>query len=131
MLENLNIFESLTESELQELSLFCQKKTLSAWEPLFALWDAANSLYIVESGWVDVINRDKKIIATVKSGDILWEMAILWGENSRTASAVASSDAVLITILGVSMEKLAETNSEIFEKIQKIISERRQGNIEI
>jgi len=29
------------------------------------------------------------------------------------------------------MEKLAETNSEIFEKIQKIISERRQGNIEI
>ena len=131
MLENLNIFESLTESELQELSLFCQKKALSAWESLFALWDPANSLYIVKSGWVDVINGDKKIIATVKSGDILWEMAILWGEDSRTASAVASSDAVLITILGVSMEKLAETNSEIFEKIQKIISERRQGNIEI
>ena len=131
MLENLNIFKSLTESELKELSLFCQKKALSAWEKLFSLWDAANALYIVESWSVDVINENDKVIATVKSGDILWEMAILWWEDSRTASAVASSDTDLITMLGFSVEKLAETNSEIFEKIQKIISERRQGNIEI
>ena len=131
MLENLNIFKSLTESELRELSLFCQKKNLSEWEKLFSLWDPANALYIVESWSVDVINKDDKVIATVKSGDILWEMAILWWEDSRTASAIASLDTTLITILGFSIEKLAETNEEIFEKIQKIISERRQGNIEI
>ena len=131
MLENLEIFNSLNQSELDELALFCQKKSVSKWEKLFSVWDPANTLYIVVSGLIDVVDEDNKSIWNISEGDILWEMAILWWEDARTASAIALSDASLVTILGFSMEKLAERHEEIFEKIQRIITKRRQENIDM
>ncbi len=131
MLENLEIFSELDERELDELALFCQKKSILSWEKLFSHWDAANTLYVVETWSIEILDENNESIWVVSDWDILWEMAILWWEESRTASAVALSDTKLITILGFSMEKLAETNQEIFEKIQRIITKRRQENIDM
>ena len=131
MLEELKIFDSLTDQELNELSIFCQKKVISRSETIFSAWDESNSLYIVESGKIQIVSTSDKVLAVLWSGDMFWEMTILWWENSRTATAIALEDSVLITILWVSMQRLAEKNNEIFEKIQKIIIERRQENIDI
>lgn len=131
MLDWLHIFSSLTDLELQELSLFCQKKTVSVGGTLFSYWDPANALYIIESGRMGIFDSENNRLWVVSKDDILGEMTILGWEDSRTASAVALEETILITILGFSIRKLAETNNDIFTKIQKIISERRQENIDM
>lgn len=131
MLEGLTIFSILSEQELQELSLFCQKKTIPVGETLFSHWDEANTLYIIQSGRIGIFDSEDNRLWVLWENDILGEMAVLGWEERRTASAVALDTVSLITILGVAMEKLAETNNEIFVKIQRIISKRRQENIDI
>lgn len=125
------MFSSLSKDELQELSLFCQKKDISVGETLFSYWDPANALYIIESGRMGIFDSGNNRLWVVSQDDMLGEMSILGWEDSRTASAVALEDTTLITILGFSIRKLAETNNEIFVKIQEIISKRRQENIDI
>jgi CRP-like cAMP-binding protein len=50
LLEGVGILEVLTESELENLRLFCQEKQLSTGEVLFRDGDEANSMYILKSG---------------------------------------------------------------------------------
>ena len=131
MLDWLKIFSSLTEYEMKELSLFCQKKRLSKWDKLFSLWDSANVLYVVESWTLDIFDENNKKLGIVARDDILWEMAILWWEMGRTATVIATSDVSLVAILWLSIEKLAEENHQIFTKIQEIITKRRHDNIDL
>ncbi len=50
ILDSIELFESLTSSERETLSLFCQERLLRSGEVLFHEGDDAIALYVVKSG---------------------------------------------------------------------------------
>lgn len=54
MLQGIQLFANLTESEKEVLGLFCQTRTLEDNEPLFSEDDHANAMYVVKEGALKV-----------------------------------------------------------------------------
>ncbi|EKD66436.1 MAG: hypothetical protein ACD_49C00042G0009 [uncultured bacterium (gcode 4)] len=136
MFEWISIFDSLTSSELTNLSMFCQERFLKEWEILFNEWDDAVAMYILKSGKLKVY-RDRsdweKVLWFVESWDMVWEMAVFEAidgniPKKRIASVKAVQNSFLIVIMNYSILELSKKNSWIYWKIVKIIEERKQKN---
>lgn len=139
MFEWISIFDSLTSAELDNLSLFCQERFLKEWENLFKEWDDAVAMYILKS-WKLKVYKDRSdweilLWFVEKSGDMVWEMAIFEAiENNsnipkkRMASIKAVENSFLIVIMNYSILDLSKKNSWIYNKIVKIIEERKEKN---
>lgn len=125
------LLNSLTQDELDNLSLFCQLKRLKKWENLFKEWEEWSSMYILKE-WQFEISKTIKwkntIIWTVKAEEILWEMALFLDSSKRMATATAQIDSVLITILSFSIKELTNKNPILLEKIKNIINNRIMDN---
>ncbi len=127
LLKKMELLSSLSDSELDALSLFCQNKTVSKWETLFNEWDEAIAMYLLFS-WEFLITKNIKGKDTklwnVKAEEIIWEMALFWWDWKRMATATAVEDSELITILSFSINELSKKNPDLLKKIQDIINER-------
>ena len=131
----IKLFESLSQLELDNLSIFCQERFLKAWEILFNEWDEAIALYILKN-WRLKAYKDrsdwKKILWFIESWEMVWEMAIFDSVNltlkNRMASVVAEDNSVLLVIMNYSIVELSEKYNYIYEKIIKIIQQRKQMN---
>lgn len=123
----ISLLDSLSQAELDNLSLFCQLKRLNKWEILFSEWEDGSSMYILKE-WQFEISKNIKwkntIIWTVKAEEILWEMALFLDSSKRMATATAQADSTLITILSFSIKDLTNKNPELYEKIKNIINNR-------
>lgn len=131
ILRGLELLKDLSDSQKDNLSLFCQEKFLEPGEILFHEWDDANAMYILALGEIEVSNiiQSKSIkLWTVKAEEIIWEMAIFWDSKYRMATAEAKTQCVLITILDFSIKEITEKYPKLLEKIQKIIEERKINN---
>lgn len=71
-------------------------KTFRSGEPIFREGDAADCLYVVREGEVD-ITLGNRLLKALGPGDIFGEMALIDG-SPRSASAVARSDVTLIPV---------------------------------
>ena len=130
-LKQINLFSDLTDSELDYLSLFCQNKVLSQWDILFQEWDDANAMYILINWEINIFNTsDGKNVKlwTIQAEDILGEMALFWKSKTRMATAIASTDVELLTVLSFSMKELTDKYPELLKKIKRIIEERTVNN---
>lgn len=138
MFEWVSIFDTLTSAELDNLSLFCQERFLKEWEILFNEWDDAVAMYILKS-WKLKAYKDRSdweiILWFIESGDMVWEMAIFEAiENNsnipkkRMASIKAVENSFLVVIMNYSILDLSKKNSWIYNKIVKIIEERKEKN---
>lgn len=139
MFEWISIFDSLTSEELNNLSMFCQERFLKEWETLFKEWDDAVAMYILKS-WKLKAYKDRSDWEVLlwfvdKSGDMVWEMAVFEAiENNsnipkkRMASIKAVENSFLIVIMNYSILDLSKKNSWIYNKIVKIIEERKEKN---
>lgn len=76
------------------------RKTLTSGEYLFREGDAPDSAYLIEEGSVDIVSRAAGrplLIARLGPGDLIGEMSAI-DNSSRTASAIAVTDSVLLVI---------------------------------
>ena len=131
ILDGIKILDWLNDKDREELSMFCQEKEISKWEILFRQWDEANSMYIISKWAINITtekNWEKIILWKVLSEGVLWEMALFWNYWSRTATAEATEDSTLITILFFSIKSLMEKNPELLNKIKEIIETRNDIN---
>ena len=131
IIDGVKLLETLSQSEKDNLSLFCQEKVLKAGEVLFDEWDEWNAMYLLKSWEIEIskkIDYKDAILGTVQAEEIIWEMAIFWESNKRMAKAKAMIDCELITILSFSIKELTQKSPELLEKIKNIITQRNDDN---
>ncbi len=130
-LDNIKLFENLSNTEKKNLSLLVQEKKLKTWELLFKQWDEANSMYFLVEGELEVFiekSWEKIILWKVRAEEIIWEMAIFWNKKKRMASAITIKDSRLLVILEFSIKQIAEKYPKLLEKIKDIIKQREEEN---
>ena len=131
ILDNIELFSILSEQEKKSLSMFCQERSLQAWEILFNEWDDPSAMYIVQNWLLEaykVKDGEKTVLGFLKPWELLGEMALFNTSNVRTASVKAVEMSNLIVILNFSIKELASKHPEILEKIQDIIKKRQKEN---
>lgn len=134
ILDWIQFFDSLSVSEKDNLSLFCQERFLKSGEILFNEWDEAVALYVVKK-WKIKAYKDRsdgeKVLWLISEWEFVWEMAFFDWDNvpkRRMASIKALEDTDLIVIMNYSLIELAKNRKDIYDKITQIIVERKQKN---
>ena len=91
-LAQINMFAQLDDDERTVLAQIMSDRTINAGECLFRAGDPGDSMFIVESGAVELYVKDtagqKITLHTARSGDFFGELSLLDG-GSRTATATA------------------------------------------
>lgn len=85
--------------DFNPLNLFKQDTNTEQYksgETVFSKGDAANHMYIVKNGEVDIAVNGT-VLHTVRTGDIFGEMALI-EPNPRSASAIARTDCELVPV---------------------------------
>lgn len=85
--------------DFNPLNLFKQDSNTEKYkcgETVFAKGDAADLMYVVKNGEVDIAVNDT-VLQTVHTGDIFGEMALI-EPNPRSASAIARTDCELVPV---------------------------------
>jgi len=131
MFDNTKIFKDLSENDKKNLEIFCQEKSLKAWELVFDEGDQANAMYILQEWEIAIykkIDWKSNLLWNILAEDILWEMAIFWDKSKRMASAKAIKDSILLVLLDFSIKELTKKHPEIMDKIKNIIEIRNIQN---
>ena len=123
---NLKIFKGIDRNTIEEIVLSAPEKTFKAWELIFiqntdSNWEA----YIIKE-WKLKVSINKKEVAILNSGDIVWEIALL-NEEKRTATVEAITDTqVIILTLDMLIQMISNDNNTI----NNTIIERIEQNLE-
>ena len=131
LLEGVVLLNDLTQSEKDELTLFCQWKHLKNQEVLFHEWDEASAMYFLKKWKVSIskyINGVDVALWTVQSEEILWEMALFWDDIKRMATATAIEECELVVIASFSVKDLTKKYPHLLDKIKGIINQRLLDN---
>ena len=100
-LANIKMFELLEDDDCLELAKVIDEAHVAAGESLFQAGDPGDSLFIVQSGEIELFIKDtagqKIVLATPSSGDMFGELAML-DYGPRTATAVALQDSDILVL---------------------------------
>ena len=136
VLENVPIFEHLTEKELSEVLRLTHERTYKKDEHVFKKLAPAEGMYVILDGGVLITDSDSEtIFATLESGDFFGELALL-DEEPRSASAISTMPSRLIgffrTDLLTLMKRSPELGNKILLNLSRILGERlRRTNQEL
>ena len=101
MLAAVDLFEHLTDAERAELAAAIDVRRLDGGDTLFKVGEPGESLYVVQSGEIELFIRDtagQRIpLAIVGSGEVFGELALL-DRSPRTATAVALTGTELLEL---------------------------------
>ena len=122
----LPLFSGLTETEAKGLAASCSFYELEDGEPLFALGDAPDHLYVVRSGRLRLSCRARPgvevVVGEAGRGDIVGEMAIL-DPAPRSATATAMGRTEILCLSGSAFARLL---NEAHPAARSIVTEIRK-----
>lgn len=100
-LTNITMFEQLNEDDRIALAEVVDELEVPAGHTLFQAGDPGDSLFIVRKGQIELFIKDtagqKIVLTTAQAGDMFGELAML-DSGSRTATALALSDCVVLVL---------------------------------
>lgn len=120
---DLKIFEWIDKNIVKKILVCCKRKNYNTWDVVIFQWDESNwEWYIIKNWEVEVI-IDNEVIATLKSWDIFWEIALL-NEEQRIASVKAKTplDVIILNQNDI-LELVANWNESINKDIMKRIEQ--------
>ena len=126
-LKDVELFKSLPDSTLNELSEQCQTVVLKPGETLFKDGDAGHHMYAVLDGRLTIFKEDQEI-AQINSGQVFGEMAIIESKN-RSATVQAAEPTTLIEITKPQFDSLLASNEQFLFSLLTTLSDRSRGNI--
>lgn len=99
-LTNIPMFESLSPEDLNLLTLIWHERTMLKSDVLFRKGDAGSSMFIVESGAIEICveseeDQEDIRVSTISKGGFFGELALISGQP-RTATAKAIEDCRLL-----------------------------------
>lgn len=111
LLMDCDLFNNFPAQDIQAIARYFGLSELEKGETIFREGDAGKFMCIVSSGDISVLksNLDEKrvTLATLHKGRVFGEMALLDGER-RSATCVAATDCVLLTLSQDSLDKMLE-----------------------
>ena len=103
------LFGKLTEKELEAIVKASAKRDLLRGDVLFHENDKPNSLFLVESGRIAIVNKSfigkESVVALMENGDLFGEMG-LFDNRGRSAEARALEDSCVIEVTFEPIKKL-------------------------
>ena len=126
-LREVELFNFLPESTLDELSEQCQSVVLQPGETLFQDGDPGHHMYVVLGGDLVVLKHDQEI-SQINSGQVFGEMAII-ESKSRSATVQAQTESLLLEITKPQFHSLLASNDKFLLTLLSTLSERSRGNI--
>ena len=128
-----DLFEPLSDDEIDALARRLHTPTFGAGEMLFAQGERGDTCFLLQSGRVAVRFRDEKEreihLAELAAGAILGEMSLLTGE-ARSASAVALEETAAVRIGHEDFAAVLRANPQIAEALAAIIDQRQASTAE-
>lgn len=105
------------------------RKHFYAGSEVFREGDHADSLYVVATGTLEVVARDRlqggaRRVAELKNGDVFGEVALL-GEGRRTASVIGTSSGTLYEIKESALKQLVSLFPTATSTLLKVMVQRR------
>src|ERR1700716_3174066 len=100
-LANIKMFELLNEDDRVALAKVVDELKVPAGHTLFQAGDPGDSLFIVQSGQIELFIKDtagqRIVLTTAEPGDMFGELAML-DSGSRTATALALTETQLLVL---------------------------------
>lgn len=134
LLHEVELFQPLSDADIQKISEKMQYKKLQSGEMLIHAGAAGRSMFVVAEGVLEVFLPDEESrdgedhhLGFVYPGQFIGEMSLLTGEP-RSASARAHTDALVYEISKSHVTQLLHDNDEVIRLISHIIAERRLKN---
>ncbi|MCB4757604.1 MAG: Crp/Fnr family transcriptional regulator [Elusimicrobia bacterium] len=134
-LRGVELLTGLSTADLAKLAQMCQLVRYRRAETIFTESQPGACLYVVMSGRVKIFGTSKqgrsKTFAYLEPGDFFGEMSLI-DEETRSASAAALEDSVLIMLKSEDFRKLVFSRPAIGLAMMKTLSARlRRANREI
>jgi CRP/FNR family cyclic AMP-dependent transcriptional regulator len=127
LLRSIPLFEGLADEDVGALALTLERRTFKAGTMIFAQGDSGSSLYIVDSGDVNIHlpgEASRRIsLKDIARGEYFGELA-LFDEKPRSASALATTDAVLFELQRTTLAQYLERRPAAAMAILRTLSER-------
>jgi CRP/FNR family transcriptional regulator, cyclic AMP receptor protein len=127
LLRSIPLFEGLAEDDLQVLAASVTSKPFKAGQLIFNQGDAAGEMYIVADGHVNIhLPGDASMRVSLKDiarGEYFGELA-LFDDKPRSASALATTDAVLFELTRDTLSSYIERRPRAAMAILRTMSER-------
>jgi len=153
LLAQISLFQGLSDEDREALAARLTEKTFKAGDIVFSQGEAGASMYIVQSGAVQIYlpSKDKDmppvVLKDVRTGEFFGELAI-FDDKPRSASVRALVDTVLLeltreelaehlgrsrtaamTILAEMAERLRETNAMLSQRAAKDVVKEFEDNL--
>jgi uncharacterized membrane protein len=151
LLRSIPLFEGLAVDDLQALANSVVPRSFKAGEMVFHQGDAGDQMYIVAEGHVNIHlpgDESRRVsLSDITQGEYFGELA-LFDDKPRSASALATTDAVLLelsretlssylerrpraamAILRMMSERLRETNSLLSQRVAKNVVKELEENL--
>lgn len=122
---HVNMFRQLPADEIHELLGRVSKRAYKKGTTIFRQGEPGDGLYIITSGTVSVINTKDgmKLLATLKDGDLVGEMALLTGEP-RSATIVADTDVTALVLYKNDFDHVIEHNQKLKLSLAELTQNR-------
>ena len=104
LLGSVELFEGASQDELKMLASICQARTFPSGEIITAQGDNGDELFIVQSGFVEVIRAGTtpdvgpRTVVSLGEGQIFGEMALV-DHGPRSATIKAASDPTTVLVI--------------------------------
>lgn len=126
-LRQVNLFKSLNDKALLDLSAITIEQTIPSKTVVFKEGDKGDALYIVKSGKINILKRNNagvdSILATLGKGMVIGDMAII-DEQPRSASVATIQETTFLVITKDDFRTLLDQVPEISFQIMKLTTER-------
>src|ERR1043165_10025285 len=100
-LKKISLFAELSDDDLDALDITLKHITIAAHKPIFWMDELGESLFIIQSGHVQISYTDEKgediVLSRLKPGDFFGELSLIDG-GPHTATARAITETVLLTL---------------------------------
>lgn len=127
LLRSIELFEGLSDGDLEALARTLVPRAFKAGKMIFAQGDLGTAMYIVEHGDVNIhLAGDKSRRISLKDiarGEFFGELS-LFDEKPRSASALATTDCVLLELQRSTLESFLEGRPRAAMAILRTMSER-------
>jgi CRP-like cAMP-binding protein len=127
-------FADVQEASLRQVAMISEEKSIPAGAVIFEEGDAADNLYIIADGEIDIEytlgSGEKRTVDTVVAGELSMWSALVEPYKS-TATGTAKSDTKLIAIDGGKLRDLCEQDHDLGYRmlicLTKLLAARLEG----
>lgn len=120
------LFGELDAHDLAQVARWVEEVHAEPGQMLIEQGSMPYELLVIENGTVEVV-RDGKAIATLGTGDVVGEIALL-GQHRRMASVVAVTRVRALTLPVDALQSLTSEMPELGDELRSIMDRRRAQN---